>query len=370
MPLDVRAAAYRWAYRLRRRSGITRRTGQLAVGSAQITFVVVCGPLFDQSTPHAGTTGRLGWARGFEQIGVPYILLNVFELADRLPDLPSPICWISNSDYPYIDRRNLRALQRCPHLVWIDTWFDGQAALARTYDIPRSPDPRRVAETILRGNPLLFTISPESSFQYYHRWVDAGGRLVSLPLACDTSLYRPDVPHHAAFDDVEIAFVGGYWPYKARQLDPYLRPLQDRLRVYGYSPWPYAGYGGRLADELEPALYRQARVSPTINEPYVSAMGVELNERVFKVLGSGGLTVTDATPAYRAWFDPDELLVPSSVADFQDMIELVLSDPTVNERFRRRGHQAVLARHTYAHRAREALAHLGLGISPSSHASA
>lgn len=351
---------YVWGHRLRRRSGITRRSGQLAVGSAPITFVVVCGPLFDQATPHAGTTARMGWCRGFEQIGVPYVLLSVFELADTLPDLPSPICWISNSDYPYIDRRNLRALQTHPHVVWVDTWFDGQAAFARTNGIPDRPDPERLAQPVLRGNPLLFTISPESSFGYYHRWVDAGGRLVSLPLACDTGLYRPDAPHHAAFENVQIAFVGGYWPYKARQLDPYLRPLQDRLRVYGYSPWPYASYGGRLADELEPALYRQARVAPTINEPYVSVMGVELNERVFKVLGSGGLTITDATPAYRAWFGADELMVPSSVDEFHAMIELALRDETVNERFRKRGYEAVIARHTYAHRAREVLALLGV----------
>ena len=31
-------------------------------------------------------------------------------------------------------------------------------------------------------------------------------------------------------------------------------------------------------------------------------MGTNLNERVFKVLGNGGLAVTDVTPAYREWF--------------------------------------------------------------------
>jgi hypothetical protein len=244
--------------------------------------------------------------------------------------------------------------------VWVDPWFDGQAVLTLANSFPRLPDLRRTAQTILHGNPLLFTISPESSFGYYHRWTDAGGRLVSLPLACDTSVYRPDITDHGAFDDVEIAFVGGYWPYKARQLDPYLRPHQDRLRVYGYSRWPYAGYGGRLPTELEPLLYQQARVAPSINEPYVSALGIELNERVFKVLGCRGLSVTDATPAYRAWFTEEELLVPSSVEEFHAMIELVLGDRPVNERFRGKGYAAVLARHTYAHRARAALAHLGL----------
>lgn len=359
-PVDVLTPLYHLAYRLLRRSGITDPVGQLPVGSAPITFVAICGPLFNQALPHAGTKARLGWCRGFEQIGVPYLLLSVFELADRLPDLPHPVCWIADSDYAFLDRRNLAALHAHPHLVWVDTWFDGQTVLQRTNDFPAHANPQQTADRILRGNPLLFTISPPGSFGYYHRWVDAGGRLVSLPLACDTSTYRPDVSHHAAFDHVEIAFVGGYWPYKARQLDPYLQPLQSRLQVYGYNRWPYAGYGGRLADELEPALYHQARVAPTINEPHVSMMGVDLNERVFKVLGSGGLTVTDATPAYRAWFGVDELLVPSTVDEFHAMLELVLRDSVVNERFRRRGYEAVMARHTYAHRACEALGYLGL----------
>ena len=135
----------------------------------------------------------------------------------------------------------------------------------------------------------MFTISPTRSFEYYQGWLRQGAQLISLPLACDTTLYHDWVPFCPEFADVQLAFVGGFWPYKARQFDRYLKPYADRLTVFGYSAWPYAGYGGQLPEAKEPALYRQARLSPTINEPHVEVMGVDLNERVFKVLGSGGL---------------------------------------------------------------------------------
>jgi hypothetical protein len=63
--------------------------------------------------PTAANTCRIGWCKGFEQLGIPYILLSVHDLERRLPELPNPICWISESDYLYLDRRNLAALSRC-----------------------------------------------------------------------------------------------------------------------------------------------------------------------------------------------------------------------------------------------------------------
>jgi spore maturation protein CgeB len=149
-----------------------------------------------------------------------------------------------------------------------------------------------------------------------------------------------------------MAFVGGYWPYKAQQFDLYLKPYQEKLKVFGYSPWPYAGYGGQLPEKQEPSLYHQAKLSPTVNEPHVSLMGIDINERVFKVLGSGGMTITDATPAYREWFTEEELLVPTSVNEFHQLVNQLLTDEDFSRQYRNKGYQAVTTRHTYTHRAK------------------
>jgi hypothetical protein len=340
---------------------IVQSQGTLALGSSPITFVVIVGPEFNQTVPNAATTARLGICHGFEQIGIPYLLLSVFDLERRLPDIPNSICWLSGSDYTYLDRANLMALKKRPHLVWVSTWFENDADFYRRHSFPNMSWPRALTGKILSTEPaIVFTISPERSFQFYEGWIRSGARLVSLPLACDTTLYRQRPALLSKFEMVKMAFVGGYWPYKALQFDRYLRPYEDQLSVFGYSPWPYANFGGRIAEAEEPYLYRQAKVSPVINEPHVEIMGTDVNERVFKVLGSGGCAVTDNTAVYREWFTEDELLVPHDLNEYHALIQQALGDEDFNRRFREKGYQAVVQRHTYAHRAKQIIDLLGM----------
>jgi hypothetical protein len=340
---------------------ITQGHGNLIVGSTAYTFVMICGPDFDQAIPNAGTTARLGWCHGFEQIGIPYEFVSVSDLAFILPGLNHPICWISAADYAYLDQINLSALKKCHPVVWVGTWFHEETDYYRRNDLPITPVSEKLNYKVLSSEPgLVFTISPAGSFEFYNLWATHGARLVSLPLACDSVLYHPDAPFCPEFENVQIAFVGGYWSYKARQFDRYLKPYNDRLTVFGYSSWPYANYGGLLPDYKEPSLYRQACLSPTINEPHVEKMGVDLNERVFKVLGSGGMTVTDVTPAYREWFSEEELLVPKNISDYHALVQQALTDNGFNRSYREKGQQAIRERHTYAHRARLLLEYLGL----------
>jgi hypothetical protein len=340
---------------------IVQDRGRLALGAVPLTFVVVVGPYFNQMIPNAGTSCLRGWCSAFEQLGVPYVYISLFDLAKRLPEIPNPLCWVSGSDYAFLSPTNFAALKRQRHVVWVNPWFDGDAQFYRKNDLENNSQPAKHNERILSSEPeLVFTISPERSFAYYQNWLRRGARLASLPLACDTALYRRDAPFCPEFASVEMAFVGGYWRYKARQFDRYLKPYEDKLTVFGYSRWQYANYGGRLSEEKEPSLYRQARLSPTINEPQAEIMGVDLNERVFKILGSGGMTVTDVVPAYREWFSEEELLVPSNLDEFHDFVHHALTDDDFNARYRQTGYAAVMARHTYAHRARTLLNHLGM----------
>jgi hypothetical protein len=306
--------------------------------------------------PTAGTVCRLGWCAALEQLGIPYLLVSARDVSRTLPGLPNPFCWIAGSDYAYLSEAGLAALRRTRHMVWVDTWFKDEMQFRARHDLPPNTLPDEVRERVVSSEPaFVFTISPQASFEYYDLWSERGLNLVSLPLACDATRYPSEPPHVARFDGVEMAFVGGYWPYKARQFDRYLKPYQDRLTVYGWSRWPYAGFGGPLPSHEEASLYHQACLSPTVNEPHVEFMGVDLNERVFKVLGSGGLTVTDAVPAYAEWFSPDELLISRSPDEFHETVRMILSDTSAFDEIRRRGQRAVLERHTYVHRAELAL---------------
>ncbi|MGH7336630.1 MAG: glycosyltransferase family protein, partial [Myxococcota bacterium] len=124
---------------------------------------------------------------------------------------------------------------------------------------------------------------------------------------------------------------------------------------------PYRGYRGPLPDGAEAPLFRQARVCPTINEPTVRLLHGQINERVFKVLGSGGLAAVDAIPAYRDLFGEDELFVPRNLSEFHAFVDGVLRDEGERRRWVEAGRRAVLDRHCYVHRARELARHLGFG---------
>ena len=84
----------------------------------------------------------------------------------------------------------------------------------------------------------------------------------------------------------------------------------------------------------------------------------QINERVFKVLGSGGLAAVDAIPAYRELFAEGELFVPRNLSEFHEHLGLVLRDEDERRRRVEAGRRAVMARHCYAHRAVELMRHL------------
>jgi hypothetical protein len=229
----------------RRDAHITQPSGRLKVGSRPSTFVLICGPSFDQTVPTAGTVCRLGWRAALEQLGIPYLLVSAPDVSRALPGLPNPFCWIAGSDYPHLSEAGLAALRRTRHMVWVDTWFKDEMQFRARHDLPLNTLPDEVRERVVSSEPaFVFTISPQASFEYDDLWIERGLNLVSLPLACDATRYPSEPPHVARFDGVEMAFVGGYWPYKARQFDRYLKRYEDRLTVYGWSRWPYAGFGG------------------------------------------------------------------------------------------------------------------------------
>src|SRR5688572_21605284 len=108
---DMRRRFGFWRASLRRPI-ITQPMGDLPLGAAQYTYVSIVSPLFKQNVPHATTVARIGYCRGFEQLGIPYVILGTHELAARLPDIPNPICSLHNTDYMYMDRSNQSALAR------------------------------------------------------------------------------------------------------------------------------------------------------------------------------------------------------------------------------------------------------------------
>lgn len=349
------------------RPNIVKSTGKLSVhGSGNThTFVVAVGPSFDQNRPDAMMTCRMGYCNAFEQLGIPYLIVDVNDVRKVLPSLKNPFCMIFGGDYAFMSRHVMQILRRYPKFVWVHPWFKDSDEFFHAHGLDSyiwtlsKKDCRR----ILDSEPsFVFTATVETGLRFFEEWERNGVRLLSLPLACDTSLYNPCAPYREEFAGIRMAFVGGYWESKGRQIDMYLRKFEDDLVIYGYTRWPYRGYRGQLSREAEPSLYQQALVSPTINEPTVKLLHGQINERVFKVLGSGGMTVVDAIPAYRQLFTEEELIVPKSEFEFHDVVSELLVNDSLREQYSRRGYEAIVSRHTYIHRAKIILQQLGITI--------
>lgn len=358
LPKPVKNFA-RWMRDMRggARSGafITEPVGRLVPSPQAPLFIAVVGRRFDQRKPDAMMTCRMGYCRAFETLGVPYLICDWRNLRWARESWPQSFALVFGADVPEIDAAGREALQAVRHAVWVNPWFDGERTFFAAHGLPAETwvwsEAHRTAVLELRPR-FGFTATVPSGLQFFTGWERSGLPVRSLPLACDTTLYSLAAAFDPGLANVDLAFVGGYWESKGKQLDRYLRPFEDRLVIYGYNRWPYSGYRGCLPREREPALYRQAGVCPVINEPTVALLKGQINERVFKVLGAGGAPVVDAVPAYRELFTAAELPIPATVEEFAQQVQSLLSDPAMRAERIARGRAAVLARHTYVHRAR------------------
>lgn len=322
-------------------------------------MLIVCPDSFDIERPTAGVTIRVGYARGFARAGAQYRLISSRRLVRELELAPNSLVFLSCHDFPRLGLEGRRALRDAHHFVWVDPWFDGIESFYQERNLhePALTDETRSA-VLDSGAKFLWGSVPPSALEFFDGWDHPGQRIVALPLACDVDRYFPDATS-TKYSDVSLAFVGGFWAYKNIQYDKYLKPYEDKLTVFGSSPWPYSGYRGQLPDEEERVLYRNARVCPSLSEPHAEFVG-DIVERSFKVMGSGGLAVPDVVPFYRDLFSDEELLLPGSIGEYHDIITAVLTDESLNYRYREAGQRAVLERHTYEHRARQIFSLLGM----------
>ena len=347
-----------------RRAVIIKPTGLLDPMKGKITFVMIGGQTFDQKLPNAMMTCRMGYCHGFEAIGIPYIIIDIHQVEEILPKLSNPVCMLYAADLAGVSDSVIRSLKKYTTGIWVQPWFkDSMNFFTKNgLDYKTWTFKDKLTKKILEVEANFgFTATTPSGLHFFNEWDKNGLKMASLPLACDTKMYNTKKQlFNQEFSNVDLAFVGGYWASKGLQIDDYLRPWESKLTVYGYSKWPYSGYCGPISSENELELLHQAKVCPVVNEPTVALMSGQINERVFKVLGSAGCPIVDAVPAYRELYSEDELLVANNTNDFNNLVQRLLDDKEFNNHYRKKGKEATLARHTYSHRAVEFLRLCGI----------
>lgn len=189
---------------------------------------------------------------------------------------------------------------------------------------------------------FVFCSCPEEFIpQYYDKW-KALYPVISAGTAADIITYYPRKPETRFKCD--IAWVGGKWSYKAKAMDQYLPPLMSKYKslVYG-GGWDNGQF---IADSEVSILFASAKICPSVSEPHTIVHPIDLPERPFKVIASGGFTMHSPSPAIKAFFG-DAMPVPNSTEHWMEMADRFIKEEDTRLSVMAKQRSVVLERNTY-----------------------
>ena len=198
------------------------------------------------------------------------------------------------------------------------------------------------------------------------KWKAEGFSLASMEMAADAVQYQHPNPNVAPGLDPDLFYVGGYWAYKAQNIDKYLLPLlrETENKVLIGRGWPGL-VTGECSEEQVGQYFKDAKVSPNIHEPHSTLGGYDVVERVFKSIYCGGLCISDHVEEMEMGFglkDGTHLITAHNVEDYQCLVEEAIAIPDAYMDVREQGQKYVARYHTYFNRALNLLLELGLLI--------
>ena len=186
--------------------------------------------------------------------------------------------------------------------------------------------------------------------KYWDKWYSEFGiPVIGMPTAGDHLSYYKVAPEKRFKCD--LAYVGGYWQYKAVNIDKYLEPARKEFNtiIYGWGGWDRRSKG-EISDEDVRKLFSSGRIGPCIHEPHTSVYGIDIPERVFKVPLCGLLAVCDPSPSLLQCFPHEIMPIAKTPKEYVDTIRHFLN----NEEERRDMAEAqrlhILKNHTYLSR--------------------
>lgn len=264
-----------------------------------------------------------------------------------------------------LDRATIKCLKERPDtkvLLKVGCW----GPVCQDVDTEKYPVLMNTAEEIRNVEQAGAAVKKLVLFNYVHpkrkdylmgSWEDVAAKTIGLLPAADMTECKSGV-----FDpslECEIAFTGGYWPYKGENLDKYIVPLcypvgKHNIKIFGNQAWPVPQYMGRASDETVRNLHKSSLICPNVSEPHANVFGFEVNERIFKLAASGAFFISDPIASLTEdIFTKDEAVVAENPEDFHDLIQDIIKNPDLRNSHIYACQDTVLKNHTYNHRAEE-----------------
>tara|TARA_R100000951_G_scaffold63_1_gene165 strand:+ start:1119 stop:2180 length:1062 start_codon:yes stop_codon:yes gene_type:complete len=318
---------------------------------------------------HAHYYQRMAWANAFQSCGfdVAFWDKNAVTAFDVFDDF-EPDIFLGQSYN--LDEATVKCIYERPHLkvgLRAGDWGDHAAIVDKDkYNILFcSPKEREILKKLKdeTGQPEFVHIhyTPEAINWTHNYFATIGIRATSLMMCADVKSYsqgqsKPEL-------ECELGFVGGYWPYKGQVINKYFMPLLNpignyKIKIFGNQPWPANQYCGFIHDDQVKDLFCSAKICPNLSEPHAQEFGVDVNERIFKILYAGGFCISDNVDGYRSIFG-DSVPLADSPKHFKELIDHYLANPEERQELSTAGQQIVQQNHTSFHRAAQILSEFG-----------
>lgn len=203
--------------------------------------------------------------------------------------------------------------------------------------------------------------SNEAIKKTHNKFAEIGIRTESIMMCADTFVYSG-----AKFDErlsCDIGFVGGYWPYKGIIINEYLFPLLNNIgeyniKIFGNQPWPVNQYCGLIGDSDVKNLFASATICPNLSEPHAHKFGIDVNERIFKILFAGGFCVSDYVESYKIF--GNGIVMCKTPEEFREKILYYINNRDQRDHIIKTGRHIVKNNHTGFHRIAKIMSAFGL----------
>ena len=314
--------------------------------------------LISSDGKHAHYYQRMAWATAFTKADFQVSMWDCKSVpAFDVFDAFEPDIFLGQSYN--LDTSLLKCIYERPHMkvgLRVGDWGDHEDMVDKTkYNILYCSQKEKDVLKKLKeetGKPDFVHIHyDENAVKITHNHFESIGiKPISLMMCADTTAYSD-----AQYDpklECDIGFVGGYWPYKGLIIDRYLTPLLDpptyKVKIFGNQVWPVNQYCGLLSDNDVKNLFVSARICPNLSEPHAQEFGIDVNERIFKILYAGGFCISDKVDSYKMF--GDGLVIVNSPEDFRDKIDHYLANPSERYKIAEVGQKHVTENHTGFHR--------------------